>query len=630
MGTNLSPTTTWQTTAITSGKYYTFTVPAISLCNAPTYTFSLTSNGGSASFDSQITILDNSGTFANGYNDDFGSLQSQVTWTPTIAGTYRVLISTFSCDNSIVNTGTLAYSLVNSTGSISSGGALTSPTNAWQIKSVTAGNYYSFTVPAASSCPNIYYFSFCQGGGTAGFNTELRILNSSLAEIGAYNNDYCGQSSELTWAAPAAGTYYVLVTKYNCITDGTTATLAYKTTHISGSPYCNTDDAISISIPGYSYCAQFTADANNQRGCVWNTSTISFASAFDYTVKMYFGDDPNGADGCTFTFQNAATGLASCGTTGGQLGIGGVSNALVIEFDTYDNDSPMHVYDMTEDHIAIETDGNLQNGTPLSGPIQASATSANICDGALHDVRITWNPSTNILQVYFDGSLRLSCTNNFITNVFGGNPNVYWGFTGATGGLSNQQYYCPISIPLPVEMMDYFINCNENKVDVNWTTASEINSQYFTIERSSDMITFDKLITVNGAGNSNEIIKYSWTDNYPIKKTAYYRIRQTDFDGKETIFEAKETNCNNNSGKLNISYISSTNYGMFIDFNTSFEGEHVFTLTNILGEKIMSFSSNFNSGENQQTVILPNHLYGFYVLTICNSENKVVKKLLVK
>jgi hypothetical protein len=69
-------------------------------------------------------------------------------------------------------------------------------------------------------------------------------------------------------------------------------------------------------------------------------------------------------------------------------------------------------------------------------------------------------------------------------------------------------------------------------VELNWTTASEENNDYFTIERSEDGIDFDSIMSIPGAGNSVEQLRYSEVDNKPITSAAmYYRLKQTDFNG---------------------------------------------------------------------------------------------------
>ena len=104
-----TPTGTFQTSTFSSkGIYKTFTATA-----GATYNFSFCSNGGSASYDTQITILDNSGfSVAGGYNDDFCGLQSDLTWIATSSGTFRVLVTEYDCVATGAVSATLAYALV--------------------------------------------------------------------------------------------------------------------------------------------------------------------------------------------------------------------------------------------------------------------------------------------------------------------------------------------------------------------------------------------------------------------------------------------------------------------------------------------------------------------------------------
>lgn len=102
-----APSSSYQTMSVTSGNYYTFVVPAGSCFD--TYDFSFCgADGSNATHDSQITILDNSGTYVgSAYSDDYCSLQSHVTWTPSSAGTYRVLVNNYPCTTG--STANLAY-----------------------------------------------------------------------------------------------------------------------------------------------------------------------------------------------------------------------------------------------------------------------------------------------------------------------------------------------------------------------------------------------------------------------------------------------------------------------------------------------------------------------------------------
>jgi gliding motility-associated-like protein len=74
--------------------------------------------------------------------------------------------------------------------------------------------------------------------------------------------------------------------------------------------------------------------------------------------------------------------------------------------------------------------------------VQASAASDNIEDCQWHTFRIVWNAVTKTITVYFDGTQRLTATVDMVATYFNNDPNVYWGFTAATGGANNLQQFC--------------------------------------------------------------------------------------------------------------------------------------------------------------------------------------------
>lgn len=88
--------------------------------------------------------------------------------------------------------------------------------------------------------------------------------------------------------------------------------------------------------------------------------------------------------------------------------------------------------------------------------------------------------------------------------------------------------------PLPIELLSFSARLNNNEVDIRWSTASEVNNDFFTIERTSNPETFESLIAVDGKGTSKELNKYQIIDSAPLYGRSYYRLKQTDFDGKIT------------------------------------------------------------------------------------------------
>ncbi len=87
--------------------------------------------------------------------------------------------------------------------------------------------------------------------------------------------------------------------------------------------------------------------------------------------------------------------------------------------------------------------------------------------------------------------------------------------------------------PLPITLIDFKGQLNkQNEVELSWKTATEINNQYFTIERSADGINFEYFQKVAGAGNSNDLKSYAIKDVAPYRGLNYYRLKQTDYNGK--------------------------------------------------------------------------------------------------
>lgn len=103
----------------------------------------------------------------------------------------------------------------------------------------------------------------------------------------------------------------------------------------------------------------------------------------------------------------------------------------------------------------------------------------------------------------------------------------------ATGGICPA--YDTVNIEmcsiLPIELYSFNGHNNENVNELYWVTETEINNDYFTVERSMDGINFVSVADVAGAGNSNSLLDYQLTDYNPYTGINYYRLKQTDFNG---------------------------------------------------------------------------------------------------
>ena len=94
------------------------------------------------------------------------------------------------------------------------------------------------------------------------------------------------------------------------------------------------------------------------------------------------------------------------------------------------------------------TPSSSRTGTSVVGPPSTrtrpptTAAAANVEDGAEHLLRLIWNPGHQVLDVHFDGEERLLYPQELSAAIFGGVSAVTWGFTGASGGFNNFQYFC--------------------------------------------------------------------------------------------------------------------------------------------------------------------------------------------
>ncbi|MBN2746736.1 MAG: lamin tail domain-containing protein, partial [Bacteroidales bacterium] len=118
-----------------------------------------------------------------------------------------------------------------------------------------------------------------------------------------------------------------------------------------------------------------------------------------------------------------------------------------------------------------------------------------------------------------------------------GEISTNWGSTAqstyyATPGSRNQTSE---GVILPINLLSFSAQMQAEGVDLKWVISSEINNDFFTVERAQDGVNFNEVGRVAGAGNSNVERHYSFLDSEMPKAITYYRLRQTDFDGTTTV-----------------------------------------------------------------------------------------------
>ena len=98
---------------------------------------------------------------------------------------------------------------------------------------------------------------------------------------------------------------------------------------------------------------------------------------------------------------------------------------------------------------------------------------------------------------------------------------------------------------LPVSLLSFDAYCDDNYVRLQWKTASELNNDYFILEKSIDGILFLEIAMISGQGSSNKLTQYEFLDFNDSDKPIYYRLSQIDYDGKKTIYKPLVSQCGN-------------------------------------------------------------------------------------
>jgi hypothetical protein len=168
-------------------------------------------------------------------------------------------------------------------------------------------------------------------------------------------------------------------------------------------------------------------------------------------------------------------------------------------------------------------------------------------DISLNPCAVTNNVSISDLRLLIDDNGDFTNAQVYAAGEAGGISFSYAEPIITISGLSasvvplNQTAYITIGsisedTPLPVNLISFDATVIDDKsVQLEWATATESNNDFFTVERSTNTLFWEAVTEVNGAGNSSIEISYAALDNDPYWETSYYRIRQTDFDGKFTF-----------------------------------------------------------------------------------------------
>ncbi len=258
-----------------------------------------------------------------------------------------------------------------------------------------------------------------------------------------------------------------------------------------------------------------------------------------------------------------------------------------------------------------------------------------------HDVRRGWEMKIPLTQI--------------------GNPTNYDELQMFTAIVSSTAYFSDVTVPgtivtgnlgfspnfstlqggpfhmstliIPVELISFSAVNNGKNVTLNWKTATELNNYGFTIERSTNNISFASIGTISGNGNSSEIKSYQFVDENLLSGKYYYRLKQIDFDGSFKYSNCIEVNIESMPVQFELSqnYPNPFNPSTVIKFSVADNGLTNLSVYNALGQKVTElFNQNAEKGNLYQINFDGSKLgSGVYFYSLVQGSSCLSKKMIL-
>lgn len=461
-----------------------------------TYTFSTC---GGAAWDTQITLYNDAGGAALGYNDDACGLQSTVTWTATFTGPLRVLVdqwnclSNSSCANLTVScvpppSGDCVYTLT----------LTDSWGDGWGTSnvgiSINGGAFTTYTIPNGTGA--VYQIGVNIG--------DVVVVN--------YNNSGAFQNENSYSLTLGGGLLYS-----------------------SGPP-----PTPGIVFTNTVTCEPPPVGQEDCLGAMTICSNVSLNNNTDHT-GAHVDISPSNS-GCLDTQEYQGTWYIFSPSAGGNLGL----TILPTGPDDYDwavwgpyppGTSPSAICPPPGPPIRCAASSGpatfSNTGSYATGmghatfsPPQFASTATTYGIPATFDncplvapQRCGWVPG---MQVTVGQVFLMYISNWSQTNT---------GFSLSWNLQNGASLDCTV---LPVELIDFTAERRDEHVALAWTTANEIMTDRFEVERSANGIDFTPIGMLPGAGWSNTMLQYALLDERPLQGANHYRLRQVDTDGEHT------------------------------------------------------------------------------------------------
>jgi hypothetical protein len=187
-----------------------------------------------------------------------------------------------------------------------------------------------------------------------------------------------------------------------------------------------------------------------------------------------------------------------------------------------------------------------------------------------------------------------------------------------------------VTNPLPVELLYFTAKPNGSQVDVEWGTASEIDSKDCKVQGSMDRETGEDPLTTRAAGSSSDEIHDDGVDGDPSMGVSQYRLVQNDFSGLKTIYDKVAVRMSGTVDNVLIYPNPVTNGQMMLAINVSNETAGVVEIIDVVGKVYFSESIQLIEGNSSFSFGLDQRAVGTYFLRIQGLGNMRPQRLVIR
>jgi hypothetical protein len=289
--------------------------------------------------------------------------------------------------------------------------------------------------------------------------------------------------------------------------------------------------------------------------------------------------------------------------------------------------------------LDTDNDGTL-NTTPWSAVYSAvSVTDGTAGDGQYADD--VGGTNIGIVTVTLDRNIVFFYKNRYYAAEVSGSGNgpftinnggAWYGLTGSTtvDATMNGIEITPgrAEAPLPSTLLFFNAAVFNKKVQLNWRTASESNTDRFEVQRSSNGIKYETIGSVRAAGNSGTLKTYSYSDNTASGSQLYYRLRMVDIDNKENFSSIYRIRLGPGRIIIHNLYPRPAGLSIKMEWNSTVDADAGISVINVSGQQVLNRRVKALKGYNLTDLDVGGLAKGQYMLRLQVADEILTEKFI--